>query len=50
MVSKKLLKAKAACSDIESFKEGLRFHRVLPDPNQNLAAPDKIKRVIFCSG
>ena len=47
---KKLLKAKEAHSRIEDFGEGLRFHRVIGDTNKNLVAPEKVKKVIFCSG
>ena len=47
---KKLLKLKAACSDIDQFKEGYRFKRVLPDDKQDLAPGSQVKRVIVCSG
>jgi len=47
---KKLLRFKDASSDIEEFGEGLRFKRVIEDPNKNLVAPEKVKRVIFCTG
>jgi len=47
---KKLLKSKDSHSSIEDFKEGLRFNRVIADINKNLVAPEKVKRVIFCSG
>ena len=47
---KKLLKLKAANSDIESFGEGLRFHRVLPDVLPDLVPDNKVKKAIFCSG
>ena len=47
---KKLLKNKEANSTIEEFKEGLRFRRVIQDNNKNLVAPEKVKKVIFCSG
>lgn len=50
MAPKKLLRFKDACSDIEDFKEGLRFHRVLVDSNPKLVAPDQVRKVIFCSG
>merc|ERR1712151_733136 len=46
---KKLLKLKAANSDIELFDEGLRFHRVLPDVMKE-ADNKKMRKVIFCSG
>ena len=47
---KKLLRFKEASSDIEDFGEGLRFKRVIEDTNKNLVAPEKVKRVIFCTG
>lgn len=47
---KKLLKSKDANSNLEEFGEGLRFKRVLSDHNANLVAPEKVKKVIFCSG
>jgi 2-oxoglutarate dehydrogenase E1 component len=47
---KKLLRFKEAGSDIEEFGKGLRFKRVIADSNPNLVAPEKVKRVIFCSG
>ena len=47
---KKLLKLKAAASNIDQFKEGYRFKRVLPDDKQDLAPGPQVKRVIVCSG
>jgi 2-oxoglutarate dehydrogenase E1 component len=47
---KKLLRFKEASSDIEDFGEGLRFKRVILDQNKNLVAPEKVKRLIFCTG
>lgn len=47
---KKLLKLKAANSDIELFDEGLRFHKCIPDVHPNLAPNDKVRKVVFCSG
>jgi 2-oxoglutarate dehydrogenase E1 component len=47
---KKLLKFKAASSDIHSFKEGTRFLQLIPDVSTNLVAPESVKRVILCSG
>lgn len=47
---KKLLRFKDASSDIEDFGEGLRFKRVIVDTNKDLVAPEKVKRVIFCTG
>lgn len=47
---KKLLKLKAANSNIEEFGQGLRFMKVIPDKGENMVAADKIRKVIFCSG
>lgn len=47
---KKLLKFKEANSDIEEFKEGLRFKRLITDQHKSLVAPEKVKKVILCSG
>lgn len=47
---KKLLKYARANSDIEDFKDGTRFQKIIPDHHQALAAPEKVKKVIFCSG
>ena len=50
MFSKRLLRMKEATSEIEDFKEGLRFKRVIIDKNQDQVADDKVKRIILCSG
>ena len=47
---KKLLKFKGACSPIEDFGEGNRFKLALFDTNPNLVAPEKVRKVILCSG
>lgn len=47
---KKLLRFKEASSDIEEFNEGLNFSTVISDKNKNLVAPEKVKRVVFCTG
>lgn len=47
---KKLLKFARANSDIEEFGEGLRFKRVYEDQNKSLVAPEKVKKVVLCSG
>jgi len=47
---KRLLKAKYANSKLDDFKEGLRFKKVLNDPNESRVADDKVRRVVFCSG
>jgi 2-oxoglutarate dehydrogenase E1 component len=53
---KSLLRHKKCVSKIEEFSEGSSFHRVLWDDAQQgssettLAADDKIKRVVLCTG
>ncbi len=56
MTPKSLLRHKLAVSRAEEFTDGSSFHRVLWDDAQygnsdtKLAADDKIKRVVMCSG
>ncbi|MGR1581277.1 2-oxoglutarate dehydrogenase E1 component [Thalassobius sp. S69A] len=56
MTPKSLLRHKMAISDAEDFLTGSSFHRVLWDDAEKghsdttLAADDKIKRVVMCSG
>ncbi|MGR3503041.1 2-oxoglutarate dehydrogenase E1 component [Pseudaestuariivita sp.] len=56
MTPKSLLRHKLAVSETEDFTTGSSFHRVLWDDAQKgnsdttLAADDKIKRVVMCSG
>tara|TARA_R110002050_G_scaffold8313_14_gene30479 strand:- start:425 stop:2575 length:2151 start_codon:yes stop_codon:yes gene_type:complete len=56
MTPKSLLRHKLAVSKAEEFTTGSSFHRVLWDDAQHgnsettLAADDKIKRVVMCSG
>ncbi|WP_375698225.1 2-oxoglutarate dehydrogenase E1 component [Pseudophaeobacter sp. TrK17] len=56
MTPKSLLRHKLAISNTEDFTTGSSFHRVLWDDAQQgnsdtqLAADDKIKRVVMCSG
>jgi len=56
MTPKSLLRHKNAVSNAEDFTTGSSFHRVLWDDAQKgssettLAADDKIKRVVMCSG
>ncbi|MCB1651894.1 MAG: 2-oxoglutarate dehydrogenase E1 component, partial [Alphaproteobacteria bacterium] len=51
MTPKSLLRHKLAVSNIEDFTEGSTFHRVLWDNDrEDLAAADKIKRVVLCTG
>ncbi len=51
MTPKSLLRHKLAVSKISEFAIGSSFHRVLwDDDRETLAKPEKIKRVILCSG
>ena len=56
MTPKSLLRHKMCISDVEDFTVGSSFHRVLWDDaerghsDHTLAADDKIKRVVMCSG
>jgi 2-oxoglutarate dehydrogenase E1 component len=56
MTPKSLLRHKLAVSDADDFTTGSSFHRVLWDDAQKghsdltLAADDKVKRVVMCSG
>ena len=47
---KKLLKFKGAASNIEDFGEGERFKLVLFDTNPDLVAPEKVRKIVMCSG
>lgn len=47
---KKLLRFKGATSDIEEFTENTRFHPLINDVNPKLVAPEKVRKVILCSG
>ncbi len=56
MTPKSLLRHKLAISDLADFTDGSQFHRVLWDDAEKghsdtkLAADDKIRRVVLCSG
>ena len=50
MAPKKLLKFRAASSELDEFKTGLRFKRVLEDTNDNLVADEDVRKVVYCSG
>ena len=51
MSPKKLLRLKEACSDINEFGEGIRFHKAYDEKfPQELDSRDKIRKVILCSG
>jgi 2-oxoglutarate dehydrogenase E1 component len=51
MTPKSLLRHKLCVSDLAEFAEGTSFHRILLDTDKaGMAKPDKIKRVILCTG
>lgn len=51
MTPKSLLRHKLAVSDLDMFTGESSFHRFLwDDDHKELVAPDKIKRVILCTG
>ncbi len=51
MTPKSLLRNKLATSKADDFLEGSTFHRFLWDDDyETLAKPDKIKRVVLCTG
>jgi len=47
---KKLLRFKGATNDIEDFAEGTRFKNLIGDTCQTLVAPEKVRKVIICTG
>ena len=47
---KKLLKYARANSDIEEFTGATRFKKIYADQLKTLVAPEKVKKVILCSG
>jgi len=48
---KYLLRHKLAVSDLDDMKEGTSFHRLIHEvDSKNLNPPEKIRRVIMCSG
>mmetsp|Transcript_24212 Transcript_24212/g.37296 ORF Transcript_24212/g.37296 Transcript_24212/m.37296 type:complete len:128 (-) Transcript_24212:349-732(-) len=47
---KKLLKFKGAACDIDQFSEDTRFWQLMHDRHPNLVAPEKVRKVIICSG
>ncbi|MCB9983438.1 MAG: 2-oxoglutarate dehydrogenase E1 component [Rhodospirillales bacterium] len=51
MTPKSLLRHKLAVSKMEDFTDGSTFHRFLwDDDHDTLVAPEKIKRVVLCTG
>lgn len=50
MTPKSLLRDTTCRSSIEEFGEGTMFRRAIPEESPNLVEPEKMKRVVFCSG
>jgi len=47
---KSLLRHKQCVSSLDQFTNGQSFHRVLPETGTHLAAPEKVRRVVLCTG
>jgi 2-oxoglutarate dehydrogenase E1 component len=47
---KKMLKLRSASSPIEAFGPEVKFQSLIADQNPNLVAPEKVKKVVFCTG
>jgi len=47
---KKLLRFKGATSNIEDFSDNTKFDPLISDNYPNLSSPEKIRKVILCSG
>ena len=47
---KKLLRFKGATSNIEDFTAGTTFLPLIGDMHPNLVAPEKVRKVVLCSG
>ena len=50
MSPKSLLRHRLVKSDVEDFLPGTRFKRYLPDDGAGLVAPDKVRKLVLCSG
>jgi len=50
MSPKSLLRHRLVKSDVSDFLSGTRFNRVLPDTGEGLVAPDKVRKVVLCTG
>jgi len=50
MSPKSLLRHRLVKSDVDDFLPGTRFQRVLPDTGEGLVAPDKVRRIVLCTG
>ena len=50
MSPKSLLRHRLVKSDLDEFTPGNRFHRYIADTGDGLVAPDKVRKLILCSG
>lgn len=50
MTPKSLLRHPQARSPIDDFTPGTRFKRVLPEAGEAAKNPDKVERLVFCTG
>jgi 2-oxoglutarate dehydrogenase E1 component len=50
MSPKSLLRHKLVKSDVEEFLPGSRFQRMIPDSSPDLAAPEDVRKIVYCSG
>lgn len=50
MTPKSLLRDSVCRSTLAEFGPGTAFRRIIPEESTDLVAPEKIKRLIFCSG
>lgn len=47
---KSLLRHRSAVSTLEDMAEGTTFQKLIPEHDTSLVAPEKIRRLVFCSG
>ena len=50
MSPKSLLRHRLVKSDIDDFLPGTRFKRLIPDSGEDLASPESVKKIVFCTG
>lgn len=50
MTPKSLLRDNTCRSDLSEFADGTMFRRVIPEESPYIAPPEKVRRLIFCSG
>ena len=50
MSPKSLLRHRLVKSDLDEFTPGNSFHRYIADSGDGLVAPDKVRKLVLCSG